>query len=272
MFEKILLLNNKCLSFTAFVKYDEEVMFINTKTNKLSALFLSGLSVIGLTAGATNAHADSASLTKQRDQVQTNLDNEKQDVVHFQQVKDQKADAIKKLKDSKADGKDDKQSQDSSKKIDKQINDNQYDLNQAKKTIDKKNDGIKDLNKQKENLNDSIDQAKAAETKQNNRETTAKNDTNSGQYNSNNVKTDKVGGYQVQRVNKKVDKAVDFSVNAANKKIPYVWGGTNAKKGMDCSGLTLSAYGKTHTKLPRVSQEQAKVGKPVNNKNLRAGD
>lgn len=42
----------------------------------------------------------------------------------------------------------------------------------------------------------------------------------------------------------------------------YKYGGTT-KKGMDCSGLVYTAFGKEEIKLPRVSRDMAKKGKPV---------
>ena len=56
---------------------------------------------------------------------------------------------------------------------------------------------------------------------------------------------------------------------------PYVWGGTgNADGGFDCSGLIQYAYGTQGISLPRVSRDQAKVGRKINKKldGLRPGD
>ncbi|MFJ9315115.1 transglycosylase SLT domain-containing protein [Pimelobacter simplex] len=45
--------------------------------------------------------------------------------------------------------------------------------------------------------------------------------------------------------------------------LPYVWGGTDPKKGMDCSGLVQVVYKSLGYDLPRVSYQQAAAGRPV---------
>ncbi|GAA3871608.1 hypothetical protein GCM10022243_41090 [Saccharothrix violaceirubra] len=45
--------------------------------------------------------------------------------------------------------------------------------------------------------------------------------------------------------------------------VPYVWGGTDPSVGLDCSGLVQKVYGDLGVSLPRVSQDQAKVGTEV---------
>lgn len=45
--------------------------------------------------------------------------------------------------------------------------------------------------------------------------------------------------------------------------LPYVWGGTDPTKGMDCSGLVQVVYKSLGYDLPRVSYQQAAAGRPV---------
>jgi hypothetical protein len=45
--------------------------------------------------------------------------------------------------------------------------------------------------------------------------------------------------------------------------IPYLWGGTDPKKGLDCSGLVQLVYKNLGYDLPRVSYQQAAAGRPV---------
>jgi hypothetical protein len=45
--------------------------------------------------------------------------------------------------------------------------------------------------------------------------------------------------------------------------VPYVWGGTDPSKGLDCSGFTQLVYGNLGVDLPRTSSQQATAGTPV---------
>jgi hypothetical protein len=45
--------------------------------------------------------------------------------------------------------------------------------------------------------------------------------------------------------------------------LPYIWGGTNPEKGMDCSGLVQVVYKNLGFDLPRISADQARAGRPV---------
>ncbi len=59
--------------------------------------------------------------------------------------------------------------------------------------------------------------------------------------------------------------AGDAVVAAARKYlgVPYVWGGTDPQKGLDCSGLVQQVYEDLGYDLPRVSYQQAEAGRPV---------
>ena len=45
--------------------------------------------------------------------------------------------------------------------------------------------------------------------------------------------------------------------------VPYLWGGTDPSKGLDCSGFTQLVYGTLGIDLPRTSSQQATAGRPV---------
>ena len=45
--------------------------------------------------------------------------------------------------------------------------------------------------------------------------------------------------------------------------VPYLWGGTDPSKGLDCSGFTQLVFGNLGIELPRTSSQQATAGRPV---------
>ncbi|WP_196470331.1 C40 family peptidase [Planomonospora sp. ID91781] len=45
--------------------------------------------------------------------------------------------------------------------------------------------------------------------------------------------------------------------------VPYLWGGTDPKRGLDCSGLVQLVYKKLGVSLPRVSQDQQNEGRSI---------
>ncbi|RZU34528.1 transglycosylase SLT domain-containing protein [Blastococcus saxobsidens] len=45
--------------------------------------------------------------------------------------------------------------------------------------------------------------------------------------------------------------------------VPYLWGGTDPSKGLDCSGFTKLVYGNLGVELPRTSSQQATAGRAV---------
>lgn len=45
--------------------------------------------------------------------------------------------------------------------------------------------------------------------------------------------------------------------------VPYLWGGTDPSKGLDCSGFIQLVFGNLGIDLPRTSSQQATVGRPV---------
>ncbi|MER3496214.1 MAG: hypothetical protein C4320_05085 [Armatimonadota bacterium] len=54
---------------------------------------------------------------------------------------------------------------------------------------------------------------------------------------------------------------------------PYVWGGDDPQRGIDCSGFVKQMYGTVGVNLPRTAAEQALVGEPITRlEHLQAGD
>ena len=56
------------------------------------------------------------------------------------------------------------------------------------------------------------------------------------------------------------------------KNTPYVFGGGNPKRGLDCSSFTMYVYRKLGINLPRTARAQFNVGVPVKKEELKVGD
>ena len=54
--------------------------------------------------------------------------------------------------------------------------------------------------------------------------------------------------------------------------VPYLWGGTNADTGFDCSGLTMTVYQLNGLDLPRHSAAQYDTGDSIERQSLQKGD
>lgn len=54
--------------------------------------------------------------------------------------------------------------------------------------------------------------------------------------------------------------------------VPYVWGGNDPQKALDCSSFVQQAFKQMGVPLPRTTYAQFKLGQPVDLKNLKPGD
>ena len=73
-----------------------------------------------------------------------------------------------------------------------------------------------------------------------------------------------------ESINPNMDKAIKLLKEQVGK--PYVWG-ANGPDSFDCSGLVRYVYKNTLGKdIPRVSEDQSKVGQAVSRENLQPGD
>jgi cell wall-associated NlpC family hydrolase len=54
--------------------------------------------------------------------------------------------------------------------------------------------------------------------------------------------------------------------------LPYRWGGTSERGGVDCSGLVKILFAKLHIELPRTSREQIHSGERIAVSDLKRGD
>lgn len=77
------------------------------------------------------------------------------------------------------------------------------------------------------------------------------------------------GGQTVNAPNERAAIAVRAALSRLG--LPYVWGGTDPTKGMDCSGLTQWAYSQAGLKIPRTAATQT-VGQKVDINDIQPGD
>lgn len=54
--------------------------------------------------------------------------------------------------------------------------------------------------------------------------------------------------------------------------VPYVWGGTNTKSGLDCSAFVQAAYARAGIQIPRTTYAQFAAGTPVALNKIQPGD
>lgn len=77
-------------------------------------------------------------------------------------------------------------------------------------------------------------------------------------------------GGQVDRVGAFAQQLMDVASKYSG--VPYVYGGTNPSKGMDCSAFVQAVFRQFGVKLPRTSREQSTVGVNVPFDQLQPGD
>jgi cell wall-associated NlpC family hydrolase len=69
-----------------------------------------------------------------------------------------------------------------------------------------------------------------------------------------------------------IDRAEFVAYARTFKGVPYIYGGTDPKKGLDCSGFVLNVFQKFKVKAPRVTRDYANEGKTINIKDAALGD
>lgn len=75
--------------------------------------------------------------------------------------------------------------------------------------------------------------------------------------------------YPEHNSNYKTDQIIDYA--KAFEGVKYKFGGTT-KKGMDCSGLVMTAFNSENIKLPRTTSELSKYGDWIDLKEVQKGD
>jgi len=89
------------------------------------------------------------------------------------------------------------------------------------------------------------------------------------------MKTEYVELHNGQKPEQLAATSLGYSVVAYGKKFlgtPYVWGGTNLSRGVDCSGFVYSVYRHFGIYLDRTSAAMGRDGYRVSKSSLRAGD
>jgi len=85
------------------------------------------------------------------------------------------------------------------------------------------------------------------------------------------VTTDVGGRTQGTIASRSGNALANYSMNFIGT--PYVWGGNDPQRGIDCSGFVKQMFGRIGVDLPRTAAEQVNVGMPITRyQDLRAGD
>ena len=66
------------------------------------------------------------------------------------------------------------------------------------------------------------------------------------------------------------ERAAAYALKMVGK--PYRYGGASPSRGFDCSGLVQYSYRQAGVKLPRSTEAQLRLGKPIRRAQLRRGD